>query len=129
MLQNELPILLELVQHQGDSVEERQQSVHADNLKQIRDLMQALEWLKNEGIQGGKFSDVKLYYIEDHTGGFGWSIEEIVSAHTAHSRPFGIGFTDDWYDEIVIYLSKLAMAENWKQLVSSSNPTSGSLVV
>ena len=28
----------------------------------------------------------------------------MVSAHTAHSRPFGIGFTDDWYDEIVIFV-------------------------
>ena len=105
MLQNEWPLLLELVQHRGDSVEERQQSVHADNLKQIRDLMQALEWLKNEGIHDEEnLSDVKLYYMTDHTCGFNWSIEGMVRAQTAHSCPFGIGFTDDWYDEIVIYV-------------------------
>ena len=104
MLQHEMPILLNLAQERGDTLEKRQQSVHAGNLKQIRDLMQALEWLKNEGIHEENLSDVKLYYMTDHTCGFGWSIEGMVSAHTAHSRPFGIGFTDDWYDEIVIFV-------------------------
>ena len=69
--------------------------------------MQALEWLKkNEGIDDEEnlLSDVKLYYMTDYTGGFAWSIEGMVSAHTAHSRPFEIGFPEDWYDEIVIYL-------------------------
>ena len=104
MLQNEMPILLDLVQFRGDTLEERQQSVHAGNLKQIRDLMQALEWLKNEGIHEENLSDVKLYYMTDHTGGFSWSIEGMVSAHTDHSRLFEIGFTDEWYDWIVIYV-------------------------
>ena len=104
MLQNEWPLLLQIVHHRGGSVEERQQSIQADNLKQIRDLMQALEWLKNEGIHEENLSDVKLYYMTDHTGGFSWSIEGMVSAHSAHSRLFEIGFTDEWYDEIVIYV-------------------------
>ena len=46
LLQHEMPILLDLVQFRGDTLEERQQSVHENNLKQISDLMQALEWLK-----------------------------------------------------------------------------------
>ena len=104
MLQNEMPILLELAQFRGDTLEKKQQSVHAGNLKQIRDLMQALEWLKNEGIHEENLSDVKLYYMTDHTGGFSWSIEGMVSAHTDHSRLFEIGFTDEWYDWIVIYV-------------------------
>ena len=68
--------------------------------------MQALKWLKNEGIHDGEnlLSDVKLWYTTDHVGGFAWSIEGMVSAHTAHSRPFEIGFPEDWYDEIVIYV-------------------------
>ena len=104
MLQHEMPILLNLAQERGDTLEKRQQSVHAGNLKQIRDLMQALEWLKNEGIHEENLSDVKLYYMTDHTGGFDWSIEGMVSAHTAHSRLFDIGFPEDWYDEIAIYV-------------------------
>ena len=104
MLQHEMPILLNLAQERGDTLEKRQQSVHAGNLKQIRDLMQALEWLKNEGIHEENLSDVKLYYMTDHTGGFSWSIEGMVSAHTDHSRLFEIGFTDEWYDWIVIYV-------------------------
>ena len=106
MLQNELgpewPSLLHHLQRRGGSVEGMRQSVQAHTLKQIRDLMQALEWLKNEGIQEENLSDVKLYYMGDHTGGFGWSMEGMVSAHTAKSRPFQIEFTDDWYDEIYI---------------------------
>ena len=104
MLQHEMPILLNLAQERGDTLEKRQQSVHAGNLKQIRDLMQALEWLRDEGIHEENLSDVKLYYMTDHTGGFSWSIEGMVSAHSAHSRLFEIGFTDEWYDEIVIYV-------------------------
>ena len=108
LLQHEMPILLELVQfREGDTLEERQQSVHEDNLKQISDLMQALEWLKNTKIYDEEdlLSDVKLWYTTDHVGGFSWSIEGMVSAHSAHSRPFEIGFTDDdWHDETVIYV-------------------------
>ena len=104
MLQHEMPILLNLAQERGDTLEKRQQSVHAGNLKQIRYLMQALEWLRDEGIHEENLSDVKLYYMTDHTGGFSWSIEGMVSAHSAHSRLFEIGFTDEWYDEIVIYV-------------------------
>ena len=108
LLQHEMPILLELVQfREGDTLEERQQSVHADYLKQISDLMQALEWLKNTKIYDEEdlLLDVKLWYTTDHVGGFSWSIEGMVSAHSAHSRPFEIGFTDDdWHDETVIYM-------------------------
>ena len=104
MLQHEMPILLNLAQERGDTLEKRQQSVHAGNLKQIRYLMQALEWLRDEGIHEENLSDVKLYYMTDHTGGFSWSIEGMVSAHTDHSRLFEIGFTDEWYDWIVIYV-------------------------
>ena len=69
--------------------------------------MQALEWLKNTKIYDEEdlLSDVKLWYTTDHVGGFSWSIEGMVSAHSAHSRPFEIGFTDDdWHDETVIYM-------------------------
>ena len=108
LLQHEMPILLELVQfREGDTLEERQQSVHEDNLKQISDLMQALEWLKITNIYDEEdlLLDVKLWYTTDHVGGFSWSIEGMVSAHSAHSRPFEIGFTDDdWHDETVIYV-------------------------
>ena len=104
MLQNEMPILLELAQFGRVTLEKKQQSVHAVNLKQIRDLMEALEWLRDEGIHGENLSDVKLYYTTDHSCGFDWSIEGMVSAHTAHSRLFDIGFLDDWYDEIAIYV-------------------------
>ena len=108
LLQHEMPILLELVQfREGDTLEKRQQSVHEDNLKQISDLMQALEWLKNTKIYDEEdlLLDVKLWYTTDHVGGFSWSIEGMVSAHSAHSRPFEIGFTDDdWHDETVIYM-------------------------
>ena len=108
LLQHELPILLDLVQFRGDTLEERQQSVEEHNLKQIRDLMQALEWLKNTEIydEENLLSDVKLWYMTDHVGGFSWSIEGMVSVHNAHSRRFDIGFTDDWYDEIVIYVAR-----------------------
>ena len=45
-------------------------------------------------------SDVKLYYTDDLTGGFGWTIEGTVGV--ANSRPFQIEFIDDWYTEIYI---------------------------
>ena len=112
LLQHEMPILLELVQfREGDTLEERQQSVHEDNLKQISDLMQALEWLKNTKIYDEEdlLLDVKLWYTTDHVGGFSWSIEGMVSAHSAHSHPFEIGFTDDWHDEIGIYVDEVCI--------------------
>ena len=72
LLQHEMPILLDHVQFRGDTLEETQQSVHEDNLKQISDLMQALEWLKNTKIYDEEdlLLDVKLWYTTDHVGGF-----------------------------------------------------------
>ena len=120
LLQHEMPILLEIVQfREGDTLEKRQQSVHEDNLKQISDLMQALEWLKNTKIYDEEdlLLDVKLWYTTDHVGGFSWSIEGMVNgsiegmvnAHSAHSHPFEIGCTDDWHDEIGIFVNEVCI--------------------
>ena len=107
LLQNERPRLLELVQRRGDTLEYTQRIVQEDNLKQISDLMHALEWLKHTSIfhELDMLLSVKLWYTTNYLDAFCWSIEGMVSAHSAHSRPFEIGFTDDdWHDETVIYV-------------------------
>ena len=67
--------------------------------------MKALEWLMNDGNQEN-LSDVKLFYMDDYVGGFGWTMEGTVGVHTVHSREFNIDFKDDWYDEIYILVGR-----------------------
>ena len=64
LLRNERPSLLELVASRGDTLEYTQRIVHEDNLKQISDLMEALEWLKSTHIfhKEDMLLDVKLWY-------------------------------------------------------------------
>ena len=105
MLQNERTTILDRLLRRGGSEEVMMQSFQEDALKQIRDLMKALEWLMKEGIQEN-LSDVKLFYMDDYVGGFGWTMEGTVGVHTAHSRDFNIDFIDDWYDEIYISVGR-----------------------
>ena len=37
------------------------------------------------------------------------SIEGMVNAHSARSHPFEIGFTDDWHDEIGIFVDEVCI--------------------
>ena len=70
-----------------------------ESLDDIRNLLTTLEWLKNE-LNQETLSDVKLYYIEDMIGGYGWTIEGKVSADTAISRQFKLEFTNTFYEVI-----------------------------
>ena len=70
--------------------------------------MQALEWLKSTNIyhEEDLLSDVKLWYTTNHVGGFSWSIEGMVNGSIKGMHPFEIGFTDDWHDEIGIWVDE-----------------------
>ena len=111
LLRHERPILLEVVEFRGDTLEHTQQIVHEDNLKQISDLVQALEWLKITNIfhEEDMLSDVKLWYTTNYVGGFSWSIEGMVNGSIKGMHPFEIGFTDDWHDEIGIYVDEVCI--------------------
>ena len=109
LLQNERPRLLELVQRRGDTLEYTQRIVQEDNLKQISDLMHALEWLKHKNIfhEVDMLLNVKLWYTTNFLDAFCWRITGMVDGSTKGMHPFEIRFTDDeWNIEVGIWVDK-----------------------
>ena len=94
LLQNERAELLRQLQVYGGNergIFSNMECLKMESLDDIRNLLTTLEWLKNE-LNQETLSDVKLYYIEDMIGGYGWTIEGKVSADTANSRQFKLEF-------------------------------------
>lgn len=81
-------------------MQEKLDEAHTENLSQIRQLMENLKWLMNEGVQE-PLSNAVLYYMDDMCCGYMWFISGKVGAN---ERRFEIGFKDDWYQEIEIYV-------------------------
>ena len=108
LLRNERPSLLYRTQFRGDTLEYTQRIVHEDNLKQISDLMEALEWLKHTNIfhEEDMLLNVKLWYTTNYLDAFCWSIKGMVNGSIKGMHPFEIGFTDDWHDEIGILVDE-----------------------
>ena len=103
MVQRERKWILERSADIDTPIQEKLDDEHNDNLFQIRLLMENLKWLMNDGVQE-PLSDVMLYYLDDMCAGYAWNISGKVGAHTANERRFEIGFKDDWYEEIEIYV-------------------------
>ena len=104
MVQRERKCILERSADIDAPIQEKLDDEHADNLFQIRLLMENLKWLMNEGVQE-PLSDVMLYYLDDMSAGYAWYISGKVGAHTANERGFEIGFQNTWYQDIGIYVA------------------------
>ena len=101
MVQRERKWILERSADIDTPIQEKLDDEHTHNLFQIRQLMENLKWLMNEGVQE-PLSDVMLYYLDDMNAGYAWNISGKVGAN---ERRFEIGFKNAWCEEIEIYVA------------------------